>query len=86
MTEQQIIETLARKVMGWEKATATDGEEYWDNGVFCGGIWLKDWNPLQNIADAFEVVDKFLERDLLFDYLTHHTICKIGGSRDESMG
>ena len=70
MTEQQIIETLATKVMGWEKAVATDGKEYWDNGKFCGGIWLRDWNPLQNIADAWQVVEKLLEGYLHFDLST----------------
>jgi len=45
MTEQQIIETLATKVMGWDK-------------VYIEFMYPM-WNPLQNIADAFQVAEKF---------------------------
>lgn len=62
MTEQQIIETLATKVMGWEL----------DNRYFVGAtrhecfllpdgsrVFRKNWNPRQNIADAIQVAEKF---------------------------
>jgi hypothetical protein len=57
MTEQQIIETLATKVMGWDTHMDVDGNEYW----VIDGKWFpkKCWNPLHNIADAWQVVDKF---------------------------
>ncbi|MGG1664452.1 BC1872 family protein [Brevibacillus sp. NRS-1366] len=79
MTEQQIIETLAMKVMGWKKALAMDGvTPYWDTGDFCGGKWIepvghrdKDnidvWNPLQNIADAWQVVGKLKEHSFTLE-------------------
>lgn len=42
MTEQQIIETLAIRVMGWSNASH---------------MYIV-WNPLQNIADAWMIVEK----------------------------
>lgn len=62
MTEQQIIETLATKVMGWETRRSVDGNVVW---VVVDGIPCKLWNPLQNIADAWQVVEKLvLERGI----------------------
>ncbi|NRQ51965.1 hypothetical protein [Brevibacillus sp. HD1.4A] len=62
MTEQKIVETLATRVMGWEL----------DNRYFIGAtrhecfllpdgnrILRQNWNPLQNIADAWALVEKF---------------------------
>lgn len=61
MTERQIIETLATKVMGWKRYGDTN---FWhgDNGnLFDSSLW----NPLKNIADAWMIVDKLvLERGL----------------------
>ena len=55
MTDQQIILTLATKVMGWKRYGETD---FWygDNGNLFDHSF---WNPLQNIADAWMIVDKF---------------------------
>ncbi|MGK5511761.1 BC1872 family protein [Brevibacillus formosus] len=44
MTEQQIVETLGVKVMGWSKEQV--------------GFLYPAWNPLQNIADAIQVAEK----------------------------
>lgn len=59
MTEQQIIETLATKVMGWKEGFAF--EFHSEDDI----IYIHDmngfkviWNPLQNIADAWQVVEK----------------------------
>lgn len=50
MTDQQIIETLATKVMGWAEGVSS---------------YYPSWNPLQNIADAWQVVDRLvLEKGL----------------------
>jgi len=54
MTDQQIIETLATKVMGWR---------YIEGHGFFEGHEIElsqgfEWNPLQNIADAWMLVDK----------------------------
>ncbi|QDS35231.1 BC1872 family protein [Brevibacillus brevis] len=54
MTELQIVLTLATKVMEWKRYEETD---FWygDNGnLFNSSLW----NPLQNIADAWQVVEK----------------------------
>lgn len=64
MTERQIIETLATKVMEWEL----------DNRYFVGAtrhecfllpdgsrVLRKNWNPPQNIADAMQVLRKLGE-------------------------
>ncbi|NRS20619.1 hypothetical protein HP398_29810 [Brevibacillus sp. HB1.4B] len=73
MTEQQIIETLATKVMGWSELESIFYEEAKSFPAFylrdtggCGVVEKEsnryidyDWNPLQNIADAWQVVEKF---------------------------
>lgn len=58
MTDLEIVETLATKVMGWNKYS----EVQWFGDVLCIrpftiGDWI-EWNPLQNIADAWQVVEK----------------------------
>ncbi|ERM19017.1 BC1872 family protein [Brevibacillus laterosporus] len=63
MTDQQIILTLATKVMGWKRYQETD---FWfgDNGnLFNSSLW----NPLENIADAFQVVDRLLSHFYIFE-------------------
>jgi hypothetical protein len=62
LSDKEIIETLATKLMGWEKRNmlgvswaekfgwfAPDGQFKTDDG----------WNPLQNLADAWQVVNEF---------------------------
>lgn len=71
MTEQQIIETLATKVMGWKTVQRPvrvfdpmypgreiDAPHYEDeeNGTY---ILVGEWNPLKRIDHAWEVVEKF---------------------------
>jgi|GEM_PF-1341133 len=54
MNEQQIILTLATKIMGWKRYGET---EFWhgENGnLFDPSLW----NPLQNIADAWMIIEK----------------------------
>ena len=66
MTEQQIIETLATKVMGWKKDKYMEDGSYiadaWydDQGDFVE--WVRDWRPLKNIVDAWQLVEKMRER------------------------
>ncbi|MED1955114.1 BC1872 family protein [Brevibacillus centrosporus] len=55
MTEQQIIETLATMVMGWEEISSWS----WIEREAGRKIYKGAWNPLQNIADAWQVVEKF---------------------------
>jgi Phage ABA sandwich domain len=58
MTNQQIIETLATKVMGWKVLIL-------DETVYVGGEtgYCRIWNPLQNIADAWMIVQKMAKAD-----------------------
>lgn len=63
MNEQQIIETLATKVMGWHKIPSPRVGAYafrcphpHDRHLFRDTLW----NPLQNIADAWQVVEKII--------------------------
>jgi len=60
-SEQQIINTLATKVMGWDTHTDVDGNEYW----IIDGKWFpkKCWNPLHNIADAWMIVQQMAKAD-----------------------
>ncbi|PPB12941.1 BC1872 family protein [Brevibacillus laterosporus] len=57
MTEQQIIETLATKVMGWEVLTND-----WRGLMFRrpDGMFVSEWswNPFERLVDAFQVMDK----------------------------
>jgi len=52
MDERQLIDALAQ-VMGWEVDR---------NGFFDGEYVRPNWNPLQNIADAWMLVEKLTER------------------------
>ncbi|WP_409177723.1 BC1872 family protein [Brevibacillus fortis] len=64
MTEKQIIETLATKGMEWELGRHA-GELFWfEKGLL--KTKEKDWNPLQNIADAWQVVEKIKEQTHFF--------------------
>ncbi|MED1784681.1 hypothetical protein P4V43_22885 [Brevibacillus fortis] len=56
MTEQQMVLTLATKVMEWE--TRSEQSHFWLDSD--GHLRPKsNWNPLHNIADAWQVVEKF---------------------------
>lgn len=68
MTEQQIIESLATKVMGWTKHEVeldmTDGskQRFFDSWRLKGTEVAVHWNPLQNIADAWMLIEKLRQR------------------------
>ncbi|MEJ8547115.1 BC1872 family protein, partial [Brevibacillus borstelensis] len=55
-----IIETLATKVMGWEMVESeVSGKPQWfyqPEKQFC--LEITDWNPLQNIVDAWMLIEK----------------------------
>lgn len=68
MTEQQIVLMLATKVMGWKRYEETD---FWygDNGnLFNSSLW----NPLQNISDAWMLVEKIGSPDELVSVTKLH--------------
>lgn len=54
MEEKEIVLTIATEVMGWERHENT---YFWqgDNGNFFDSSL---WNPLQNIADAWQVLKR----------------------------
>lgn len=58
--EQQIIETLATKVMEWDRH-----DEYFilDEHAIHADYLHEVWNPLQNIADAWMLVEKIKDND-----------------------
>lgn len=59
--DQLTIETLATKVMGWEVVhhygQIARKMDKWTNGI----QHLQIWNPLQNITDAWMIVEKLTE-------------------------
>lgn len=63
MTEEQIVLTLATKVMGWDKIYDPGlGVEFWVADWMKGDtpyLPIENWNPLQNIADAWMIVERF---------------------------
>jgi len=65
MTEQQIIETLATKVMGWTKyeieLDMADGgkQKFFDSWQMNGQDIAFQWDPLKNMSDAWMIVEKF---------------------------
>jgi hypothetical protein len=76
MIDQEIIFTLATKVMGWVELDSVFYEEakaypafYFSESVICGVVEKTPdryidyvWNPLQNIADAWMLMDKLKQR------------------------
>lgn len=78
MTDEQIIELLATKVMGWESPKFLHYESF-------SGAWVRDeWNPLLKIEHAWMVVEK-LRKELCcikFDS-DHHYAWEVFGIRDE---
>nr|WP_113759833.1 hypothetical protein [Brevibacillus laterosporus] len=63
MTGQQIIETLATKVMGWiirdDYRDHLNPRKIYFNEINSKWIrYVENWNPLENLADAWQLVDK----------------------------
>ncbi|MBG9944664.1 hypothetical protein ABE237_00675 [Brevibacillus formosus] len=58
MNEQQIILTLATKIMGWKRYGET---EFWhgENGNLFDSSF---WNPIHNMADAWMLMEKLRQR------------------------
>ena len=58
---------VAEKVMGWEVSTQK-GEEgsYWIGNSLV--TFAKDWNPLKNLNQCFEVVEKMVENSFHFRF------------------
>jgi Phage ABA sandwich domain len=57
--EQQIIETLATKVMEWRQVNLGISIAWVDSEGRDISAQVDSWDPLQNIADAWQVVEKF---------------------------
>jgi len=82
MTEQQIIETLATKVMGWTKHEVeldmTDGskQKFFDSWQLNGQDVAFHWNPLQSIADAYQVIEQMNENGYVVE-LIHDKAFKV---------
>jgi len=55
--DQKIRETLATKVMGWRLVQDDEFEHAW---IKNNNDWVMsyiDWNPLENIAQAFQCLE-----------------------------
>lgn len=75
MTDQDIVRHLAEKVMGWKAEESLGGlyitnpsdhrmRRFWD----AGRTGADYWNPLESIADAFEV-QAAIPEEKRWDYL-----------------
>lgn len=90
MTDEQIIDLLAAKVMGW---TLSDHGNYW-NGPgapsYREQIWREAWNPLQHIQHAWMVVEKLRKELCCFKLDSDHDFfweaCGIRDEDDEDHG
>jgi hypothetical protein len=63
MTEQQIIETLATKVMEWRQVNLGISIAWVDSEGRDISAQVDSWDPLQNIADAWMIVQKMAKAD-----------------------
>jgi hypothetical protein len=61
--EQQIIETLATKVMEWRQVNLGISIAWVDSEGRDISAQVDSWNPLQNIADAWMIVQKMAKAD-----------------------
>jgi hypothetical protein len=87
MTEEQKIEWIAVKVMGWEMAWHSfDGKCYYKIGNDVKGVAGQDWNPLTDHNDFRMVEEQVMENgkltlaftNILTDYLPKDTSLLIG--------
>lgn len=83
MTDEQIIELLATKVMGWEK---TNGG-YWRTSPkdhVSNMIHASIWNPLEHIQHAWMLVEKLRKELCRFTLDSDHDfLWEAYGIRDE---
>ena len=55
---------VAEAVMGWEWRYAFGGDKYW----FPGAVQVSQWNPSENIADAWQVEELVADNGLKLEY------------------
>ena len=81
MTDKEKLQALAERVMGWQRPLSSFGVPYMDvwqdsDGQIVSGACMRQWNPLENIADAWMVVER------LRDQWTAATVQSEGHSDD----
>lgn len=88
MTDEQIIELLATKVMGWEKKMSPPdyviGPEWywWSDGEPIAIV--SSWNPLKHIQHAWMLVEKLRKELCRFTLDSDHDfVWEAYGIRDE---
>lgn len=64
--DQQIITTLATKVMGWERFFH-EGMQLWGWKQDSPYFFTSHWNPLHNIDDAWRIVKKLKADGWLYE-------------------
>lgn len=65
MSDDELNRLIAEKVMGWHVG-GYGGEPYWLNGKGMHAWPIDDWQPTQDIAQAWQVVERM--RQLGFDF------------------
>lgn len=74
MTDEQIIELLSTKVMGWQLHPTYNSLHGWyvpDGDQFRFEA-RADWNPLSKIQDTWMVLEKIAGRGIELVYNPHH--------------
>ena len=56
MSDEELNELAAVKVMGWENSFIFEGQRY--NGIYGEEAHAKDWNPTSDMNDCFALVKK----------------------------
>ncbi len=76
------IKKIAEKVMGWHLSDDDEGYYWYDSNntpvikaTDDDGLdpWLEHWNPLENIADAWQVEDDMAKLHRKAEYIMHLT-------------
>lgn len=61
MTDREIITHLATKVKGWDARAVALTSGIFDAPDGSVHVWPRNWNPLESIADAFDVQQHAME-------------------------
>src|SRR5690554_288263 len=86
MSDAELNELSAVKVMGWEKSFVFEGKRY--NGVYGKEAIQRDWNPTTDMNDAMELQKKlgelrFIEYTVnLFEMAGHNGDLNFGAVAD----
>ena len=81
MTDAEIIDRLAREVMGWYiPVLSPPSLWYRDNEMKSRTVSIAGWNPLKNIEQAFECRDKALKACPGIAFMSEIDASRFGGT------